>query len=315
MLPIASAGPSGRFNHARNELASDPAACTAALERQIESGGPTRQNCISDPECPRRYSLKLINCSAGGTRSSTDTDVARREMQHRRAMAACRNSKVVLSGGGWCLSPPPLSGARECSSSPYATGCNVRVPALAMGVPRKYFLPRLHFVPDGRVLALLEHALALEPTGVRPTLADMGAGVGQFCASLKARDSRYECTSYDGAGNVEAISGGQVRWVNLTSPASLPRADWVLSVEVGEHVPNHLEPMLIHNLHAHNCRGIILSWGARYRGMGRGHADVNYHSARYLIRIFERLGYSEHSRRLLALRRRPQSRGVLYSII
>ena len=38
-------------------------------------------------------------------------------------------------------------------------------------------------------------------------------------------------------------------------------SDWVLSLEVGEHVPSRYEDMYLRNLHAHNCKGIILSWG------------------------------------------------------
>ena len=44
------------------------------------------------------------------------------------------------------------------------------------------------------------------------------------------------------------------------------------------------------NLHAHNCRGIVLSWG-RYTPGARGHGDANYHSRQYLIELLAQLGY------------------------
>ena len=60
-------------------------------------------------------------------------------------------------------------------------------------------------------------------------------------------------SAYDGAGNVERVSGGFTSFVDLTVPVSLPRADWVLVLEVGEHVPSALEEVLVRNVHAHNC--------------------------------------------------------------
>lgn len=44
-------------------------------------------------------------------------------------------------------------------------------------------------------------------------------------------------TGYDGAGNIRAFTHDHVAFVDLTVPLSLPRADWVLSLEVGEHIP------------------------------------------------------------------------------
>ena len=44
-------------------------------------------------------------------------------------------------------------------------------------------------------------------------------------------------------------------------------------------------------MHATNCRGIVLSWGAYFPGIRGGHEDVNYHSRDYLVGIFEQLGY------------------------
>ena len=37
-----------------------------------------------------------------------------------------------------------------------------------------YYLPRMHFVPDGRVLALLDRLLRPAPAWPRPSLADIG---------------------------------------------------------------------------------------------------------------------------------------------
>ena len=61
-----------------------------------------------------------------------------------------------------------------------------------------------------------------------------------------------------------------------------------VSLEVGEHIPSTHEMMLVSNLHALNCRGIILSW-AQLGKWGVGH--VNNHRSSYLIDIFTAIGY------------------------
>ena len=118
---------------------------------------------------------------------------------------------------------------------------------------------------------------------------DLGAGVGQYGHALRRRDPRHRMRGYDGAGNVEERTSGAVTWFDLTLPTlQLPVADWVMSLEVGEHVPKEHEGTLIRNLHAHNRCGIILSWA--HLG-ARGNAHVNTHSEGYLATIFEELGY------------------------
>ena len=93
---------------------------------------------------------------------------------------------------------------------------------------------------------------------------------------------------YDGAGNVVEFTKGFLQWCDLTTPLALPKADWLLFLEVGEHMLHEDEMMLIRNLHAHNTKGLILSWAGVAQG-GNGH--VNNHSQEYLIKLFEALGY------------------------
>jgi len=71
-------------------------------------------------------------------------------------------------------------------------------------------------------------------------------------------------------------------------PLALPMADWVLSLEAGEHIPSSGEQMYVRNLHAHNCRGVILSWAALRQG---GNHHINNHGNAYVIELFTELGY------------------------
>ena len=125
------------------------------------------------------------------------------------------------------------------------------------------------------------------------SISDFGAGIGQYkAAMLKRRDedasisSFKEFNAYDGAGNVEECTKGFLWFFDLTLPLSLPRTDWVMPFEVGEHLPSAFEGMVIRNLHYHNCREIILGWAILGQN---GHAHINNHSNEYLI--FQQLGY------------------------
>ena len=116
------------------------------------------------------------------------------------------------------------------------------------------------------------------------SIVDFGAGVGQYGHDPQLSKVRWR--GYDGAGDVEEYTNGFVRFVDLTIPLALPRADWVVSLEVAEHVPREHELMLVRNLHAHNCLGIVLSWACY-----GGHQHVNKRDNAYVIGTFERLGY------------------------
>jgi hypothetical protein len=79
-----------------------------------------------------------------------------------------------------------------------------------------------------------------------------------------------------------------------------------MSLEVGEHIPSKYEGVLIRNLHRHNCRGIILSWGILGQG-GLNH--INNHSNEYLTEVFVKLGYARDLALETLLRRKEDNYG------
>jgi hypothetical protein len=121
------------------------------------------------------------------------------------------------------------------------------------------------------------------------SLLDLGAGVGQYGKALFALDPSHTWYGFDGAGNVENVTSSFTRFADLTLPASLPRAHWVLSLEAGEHVPYESEMMFIRNLHAHNSVGVVISWAFLNQG---GSAHINCHDPRYVRNVFEALNYT-----------------------
>lgn len=236
-------------------------------------------------ECSPSYDLSRVNSSA--LEPPSPADAADFEARRRAAAASCEAAQArvvghaVVQSGGWCLN---MSGALELS------------------LPRggSYLLPRFHTQADlGVLMAViaLSRPLANPPTafpgsGAPASINDIGAGVGQLGRELLSRVPQARYAGFDGAPNVETVTQGFVRWMDLTLPLHFDRADWVVSLEVGEHIRPNFEGVVIRNLHAHNCRGIILSWAKRVQ-FGLGH--VNNHDPSTLEAKFRALGYYVHS--------------------
>lgn len=85
---------------------------------------------------------------------------------------------------------------------------------------------------------------------------------------------------WDGAANIDEFTGGKIAYVDLSSPVNLGGPfDWVMSLEVGEHIPQSGEKNFLDNLVKHACVGVVLSWAV----LGQpGHGHVNCHSNDYI---------------------------------
>ena len=112
-------------------------------------------------------------------------------------------------------------------------------------------MPAAHVEAD---VLILEGIRALARNGRRTySINDFGAGVGQYGHYLRREGLPWH--GYDGAGDVEEYTDGFVKFVDLSLPTlALPRADWVVSLEVAEHIPRTHEWAVLRNLHAHACR-------------------------------------------------------------
>ena len=125
-----------------------------------------------------------------------------------------------------------------------------------------------------------------------PSVVDLGCGTGHYVKKL--RDHEIECDGFDGNPLTPALT----RWIDskpacsildLTTPVVLEKKyDWVLSLEVGEHIPKRYESVFVDNLHNNNKMGIVLSWAVKGQG-GNGH--YNEQNNDYIKAIFEELEY------------------------
>lgn len=117
------------------------------------------------------------------------------------------------------------------------------------------------------------------------TVIDFGCGTGFY---VHAINETADCRGYDGNPNTPDMGGVACEVLDLAEPVEVDPADWVLSLEVGEHLPRQYEATFIENLHKHNRQGIVLSWARPGQG-GIGHC--NERSQDYLSEIFESLNY------------------------
>lgn len=110
------------------------------------------------------------------------------------------------------------------------------------------------------------------------SVIDLGAGTGAIVSALRARGN--PSFGVDGIDGIESISGGLVRQADLTRliPRTKP-ADWVLCIEVGEHVPAHLEKQLFGNIARLCTKGAFVTWAVPgQRGLGH----VNFRTPEYI---------------------------------
>ncbi|XP_066944866.1 uncharacterized protein [Macrobrachium rosenbergii] len=93
---------------------------------------------------------------------------------------------------------------------------------------------------------------------------------------------------FDSAFNVEQLSSGKIHTADLSVPLKLDHSyDWVLSLEVGEHIPQEKEQAFIDNLVKYACKGIVLSWAVVGQG---GYNHVNTRNNDYVQQQMEKRG-------------------------
>ena len=97
--------------------------------------------------------------------------------------------------------------------------------------------------------------------------------------------------AYDGAPYSESLSEGRVKFLDLTIPQyGLPLYDYIISLEVAEHIPKEYEHIYVDNVFRHAKEGIVLSWA--WPGQ-LGHSHVNGKTFENVKKIMEDNGF-EH---------------------
>lgn len=126
---------------------------------------------------------------------------------------------------------------------------------------------------------------------------DFGCGPGKYVANF--RNNGIQASGFDGNPITSKIPNCSVQ--DLTSDFQLDPVDFLLCLEVCEHVPKEYEDKLLKTIDRHvNPGGIlILSWAVVGQG-GFGH--VNCQNNDYVIQKFDSMGYKYNEIESLFLR-------------
>ena len=92
-------------------------------------------------------------------------------------------------------------------------------------------------------------------------VASFGDGPGRYKQLLMDSGLLKGYDAYDGAPFSEKTSEGRVQYLDLTLPQyGLPLYEWVISLEVAEHIPRDYENIYLDNIVRYAKEGVILSW-------------------------------------------------------
>ncbi|KAL3862471.1 hypothetical protein ACJMK2_008435 [Sinanodonta woodiana] len=119
-------------------------------------------------------------------------------------------------------------------------------------------------------------------------VASFGDGPGRYKQLIEDAGKAVTYDAYDGAPYCEETSKGRVKFLDLTLPQyGLPMYDWVISLEVAEHIPGEFESVYIDNIHRHARVGVVLSWAVPGQG---GYAHINNRPFDYVVNIMKEKG-------------------------
>jgi cyclopropane fatty-acyl-phospholipid synthase-like methyltransferase len=138
---------------------------------------------------------------------------------------------------------------------------------------------------DSPLAESLTHFLKIENV---TSVADFGCGMGQYVKTFQ--QNNINAFGFDGNPNTPELSDNVCEVLDLSIPKQFDKPfDWIVSLEVGEHLPSQFEDIFLHNLHNNNKYGIILSWAIKGQG-GDGH--VNEQNNDYIKSKVCELGYT-----------------------
>lgn len=119
----------------------------------------------------------------------------------------------------------------------------------------------------GLLQGLIRHVLPLDAV-----VGDFGAGSGHYASWLNDT-GLVEAFAFDGSPDIELVTKSKVLSADLGKPLSLwKKFDWLLCLEVAEHIPPEFTGVFLRNLDEHTKEGVIISW-ARPGLQGLGSAN------------------------------------------
>lgn len=178
--------------------------------------------------------------------------------------------------------PSPETVTCPVTSSPKAssTGAYILPKDYMYRFDRKFANALLNNVISGRVL-------------------ELGAGLGCYTYYFRNSGKISHISGFEGASNVNELTGGFIKQADLTEEHNFGKFDWVVSLEVAEHIPQEFEAAFVSNIIANSPKGIVLSWALPDQP-GSGH--VNGKTNEYVISLMNEKGFAFDEENTLFLR-------------
>ena len=120
-------------------------------------------------------------------------------------------------------------------------------------------------------------------------VASFGDGPGEYKKYIDDTKRATEYVAYDGSPYGPLTSKGRVKFLDLSAPQyGLPLYDWIISLEVAEHIPSQYESIYIDNIVRHANEGIVISWAVPGQG---GQSHVNCRPFSYVKDLLFKHGF------------------------
>jgi len=131
------------------------------------------------------------------------------------------------------------------------------------------------------------------------SVLELGAGLGCYTYYFNRSGSFSRVSGYEGASNVYELTGGFIEHADLTEEHDFGRFNWVVCLEVAEHIPAEFEATFVDNISGPSPDGIILSWALPDQP-GSGH--VNGKTNEYVISLMQSRGFEYDAQKTIFLR-------------
>lgn len=165
-----------------------------------------------------------------------------------------------------------------------------------------------NFCVNTGLAAYVQRVLPNTAPTMKVHVAGIGCGTGGY-GKLWSGSEQIIWRGFDGSENIEDITNGEVMYVDFSEAQyELPGGpfDWVISIEVAEHVPKRFEQRFVSNLIKNAKVGIILSWAKVGQG-GDGH--VNERDEPWVKERFEKEGLKLDEKMTFELRESITTKG------
>ncbi len=139
---------------------------------------------------------------------------------------------------------------------------------------------------------------------------DFGCGKGNYLQKIYEMDSSINLIGFEGH-QTEGVFHNILRQ-DLSVPMEIEKADLVISIEVGEHIPKEFENIFLNNISSNASKHVIMSWAIEGQS-GLGH--INCQNNDYIIYKMHDLGWIFNQEKSTDMRSRMPDNWIKHTLM